>query len=264
MSYELVEAFTASMTRTAEDNEDAYVDTGSVVAVFDGRSPDRPLGSLSAPGRKPARVLCEAVTAMSEASDPDIVAGRLHAAVRDFCVGYPGDVAASGVLIDLKSRRVLRLGGVSVGVRGVFSVPVNHFDVAAAHARAAFLGSLLSVGHSVEALQETDQGHEMVVLPLTRKKKAWRNSSYSIFGFACIDGTSTPREMIEVWDLERGDEVVVATDGYPVPEFSLSESEEALKDSLRSDPLRLSPPGVRGVRAGAASYDDRTYVRVRL
>ena len=59
--------------------------------------------------------------------------------------------------------------------------------------------------------------------------------------------------------------VIMASDGYPVLADTLEETERLLACSLAEDPLRIGEhPSTKGVAAGNESFDDRTYLRIKL
>ncbi|MDX6718523.1 MAG: hypothetical protein QOJ63_777 [Solirubrobacteraceae bacterium] len=64
--------------------------------------------------------------------------------------------------------------------------------------------------------------------------------------------------------VKRGEEIVLASDGYPRIYGSLAGSEAALATSLKADPLRIREDRTtKGVRPGHRSFDDRAFVRLR-
>ena len=71
--------------------------------------------------------------------------------------------------------------------------------------------------------------------------------------------------MIDVFDIPEGAEVILATDGYCDPRPTLADSERAPAEAIGQDPLRIGPPpGTKAVKPGHISFDDRTYVRVKV
>ena len=69
-------------------------------------------------------------------------------------------------------------------------------------------------------------------------------------------------ELVRVYPVCPGEEVVLASDGYPCVLPSLRASEEYLYAILASDPLCLSQfKSTKGRQAELRSFDDRAYVR---
>ena len=174
------------------------------------------------------------------------------------------EAAAVGAVVDATTRRVIRVGDVSVGVDGVFDIITKRVDLVAARARAALIHAHLAAGTTADQIRAEDPGRAMV-LPLIRSQRVWRNRPHPVWGFAVIDGSGTPPSMIDVIEVPAGSEVVLATDGYVSPASSLAASEAALAASLAQDPLRVGMvPATKAVSVDGVSFDDRSYVRVRL
>ncbi len=258
---EVVEAVSCAKSGNDALNEDAFVVTGDFVAVFDGET-NKGAPVLPSPGWQAAQALVCAVEDLPRSSDPSVVVKHLQAAVAS--VGDGKSVAAVGVVLDVCSRRLIRVGDVAVGIFGQFHYRHKLVDEVAAAARAALLQSCLQNGHQLKELLADDPGRKMI-LPLLQASKSWRNQEDSVYGFASLDGGTTPDALIDVFDIPRDTEVIMATDGYIDARSTLRESEELLARLLETDPLRIgTPPGTKGVLPGNDSFDDRTYVRVKI
>ncbi len=104
-----------------------------------------------------------------------------------------------------------------------------------------------------------------LILPLLQEAKRFNNLCKHELGFAVFDGTSTPKEIVDVFDFAQASELVLASDGYTTPQSTLEESEKLLAAAIERDPLRLEhPPGTKVASPDNISFDDRTYVRVRI
>lgn len=81
-----------------------------------------------------------------------------------------------------------------------------------------------------------------------------------------LNGLNFAEEMIKVWTVPSGTEVVLASDGYPQLRRTLKESEAKLWEIIAEDPLCLGvgggKAGVKSIMEGMESFDDRSYVRV--
>ena len=70
-----------------------------------------------------------------------------------------------------------------------------------------------------------------------------------------------PKSVIKI-KVKENDEIVLASDGYPVLKNSLKESEEKLLEILEKDPLLINIyKSTKGLQQGNISYDDRTYIK---
>lgn len=104
-----------------------------------------------------------------------------------------------------------------------------------------------------------DYGRQKI-LPFLKVQNLFANTDYS-FGYDVLNGGAIRAERVKVYAIQRGDHVVMASDGYPKLFDTLSESEAYLRDALRKDReciylLR----GTKGVAPENESYDDRTFL----
>ena len=81
-------------------------------------------------------------------------------------------------------------------------------------------------------------------------------------GYPILDGGELSKDLFECIQFVPGDEVVFASDGYPVIYSSLKESESELQRVFLEDPLLImNMQSVKGYYPGTRSFDDRTYCR---
>ena len=57
------------------------------------------------------------------------------------------------------------------------------------------------------------------------------------FGYPVLNGQGIEPSMIKVYPVKPGDEILLASDGYPVLGRTLEESEKELQRILKEDPL---------------------------
>ena len=118
----------------------------------------------------------------------------------------------------------------------------------------------------LDQIARHDIGREAVV-PLIRKQLWFENAAGS-FGYPVLNGVNFAEDMVKVWSVPAGAEVVLASDGYPVLCGTLAESERKLREIIEEDPLCIGVgggvAGVKGIMEGMESFDDRAFVRVRL
>ncbi len=243
--------------------EDRLVVAGNCVAVVDGET--RKTGGDHGgpdPGATAADILAQGIADLPIDIDLMSACARLSSEIpkRDEGSQQPAAVAA---IIHVPSRRVWQVGDVAVGINGTFDVPKKRLDIIAAEARAALLRALLDAGDDLDN-PEIDPGREMV-LPLLRAAWTYRNLAGHPWGFAAFDGGPIPAEFTREFILPDDPcEVVLASDGYVEPAPTLGESERRLAALLSDDPLRIkSPPGLKRAKPGG-SFDDRSYLRVRI
>ncbi len=106
-----------------------------------------------------------------------------------------------------------------------------------------------------------DLGRE-IVSPLIERQMLFENTP-GPFGYPVLNGLNFNKEMIKVWSVAEGTEVVLSSDGYPELCGTLAQSEEKLREIIAEDPLCIGRnAGTKGIMEGQESFDDRTYLRV--
>jgi hypothetical protein len=143
----------------------------------------------------------------------------------------------------------------------------NRTEELVSQVRAMMLEIYLGQGLASETdLLHKDLAREFIV-PLLEGKSIFQNSpQYGSYWSAAIDGSLVPDQGIIVRSIPASTkEVVIATDGYPHLENTLSKTEKKLRYLLDSDPLMFRLfKSTKGVYEGFDSFDDRAYLRFRL
>lgn len=256
---EVIEVLSVAKSGVDELNEDGFVITDVVVAVFDGAT-DKSGAAAPTPGRRMMQALRDAAEGWGVETTADEMVACLNAVASEV-----GDGEVVGALLHAPSRSLVRIGDVSVGVDGVFDVSTKRLDEVLARARAESLRAALDRGVTVDELRASDTGRAVIVDRL-REQSRWCNDPQHKYGYAAFSAVKpVPDSMVEPFDVVDAEEIVLATDGYVCPQPTLEASEKLLTELIAHDPLRIDPPpGTKGVSPGNLSFDDRTYVRVRL
>lgn len=246
-------------------NEDLVVTTEHFFAVIDGATAKFTHGDVS-PGRRAA----EAVAAAIRSLLPDVGAREavdvLSAAVAGIAPDAPGAEAPTASVMMLAARRdeLWVVGDGWTCVDGAARRFGHEIERRGAAARAALLRAEL-VRTPLAELLETDPGRAMIA-PLLQGETLLSNADCDDdLAFARLDGRRVPDRLLTVVPLPpTWARVVLASDGYPELLGTLAESEDALADRLRRDPLMIEdPPATKGIGPGRISYDDRSWLEVR-
>ncbi|TPF85451.1 hypothetical protein BW13_10815 [Bifidobacterium sp. UTCIF-37] len=105
-----------------------------------------------------------------------------------------------------------------------------------------------------------DPAREMI-LPFLRLQSQFANRRGE-YGYFVFDGFTDPTYPIQVVPVRPGDEVVLASDGYPLLAPTLDGSERELERLRHEDPQLIREyRSTKGFTAGLRSFDDRTYLR---
>lgn len=130
-----------------------------------------------------------------------------------------------------------------------------------AEMRAFYLEYCLLQGRTLEELVCSDPGRKEIGDNLFRQL-AFENKAGK-FGYPVLNGQGIEAAMIKRYSVKPGDQIVLASDGYPKLKKTLKESEDALKEILENDPMCFKEfRSTKGVRTGNISFDDRTYCRI--
>ena len=123
---------------------------------------------------------------------------------------------------------------------------------------------LCDEGASVEALERDDKARA-IILPWIVKATRFANDDSTEYGYSIFNGHPIPDSLIRKICLSEGEhEIILTSDGYPMVEKTLDESEKTLDRILREDPAcYVQIHSTKGLAAGQSSFDDRTYVRFK-
>lgn len=167
---------------------------------------------------------------------------------------------ANCVLYSARRREIWAFGDCCCRLRGRVYSHKKRVDTVAEQARALFLQLELLRGKTQEELLQKDTGRAFI-MPLLDRQSLLANGD-GAFAYPVLDGFPVNPEQTAVYRVEPGEEVVFASDGYPVLLQTLAQSEAALQRALDEDPLCMRDYlSTKGKRAGTDSFDDRTYIR---
>ena len=259
----------------AAANEDELLLGDELVAVIDGATDKsgRDYGGLTG-GARAAQCVRNTLAHMAPDTAPDRAVEQITAALAELRAQWnvPADdpVAPSAVaaVVVPSLRLVWRVGDVHVALRHGATwtrLPATkRIDDVLAGSRAAYTHCMLAGGWSEDEVAEQDPGRE-VILSILKEQGRLANRP-GPYGYGVLDGTSVPADFVEAIPLEGDvEEIVLATDGFLSPAATLTAAEAELQAAIAQDPLRIGVnPGTKGIKPGATSFDDRTYVRVRL
>lgn len=250
--------------------EDGIFISDKIIAVIDGATSD---GELLWEGHRSGcyakEVLLRCLAGMGEESfmtGEDVLA-KLDAALWQ-AVAAQGreDVAAleypraAIIFYNDDTKEVISYGDCQCSINGVVHSGTKRIDRLNEELRAFVLEYELLQGRTVGELKENDTGRAAIMDNL--KKQCVFENVPGPFGYAVLNGRGIVPSLIKRYKVSPGDQVILASDGYPVLGKDLEESEEYLRAKLKTDPLCFREiPSTKGMRRGNVSFDDRALCR---
>lgn len=287
---EVIEARTEGKKGDPTLNEDGFVIAGGIAAVVDGVTSKSSAGIWKPSGGVVARhVLCAALEQLGSDEPPcdptdmravqHFLDGELlalyehdHAAVAAGGTAYfrthPVDrVEANAVIYSHNIGKIWLFGDCQAMVNGRTIDTVKTVDQLLGGLRSFVIQARdLATGNDAQAETAesvTDPGR-VAIMPFLRMQN-WFANTRGEFGYFVFDGFTDPAYPIRTLDVRSGDEVVLASDGYPDLRSTLAESEAALEALRCTDPRMIHVPGsTKGFDPLHGTYDDRTYLRFRV
>ena len=165
---------------------------------------------------------------------------------------------ASCVIYSNYRRQVWMIGDCQCMIDGIYYDNPKPNEAVIADKRSKYAKKLLSDGiATINDLQVNDLSRQYIINDLITSTKG-QNLDYSV-----IDGFEIPLDKVKVISISpKNKAIILASDGYPYLKLTLKETELALLNQMKSDPLNIySFKATKGLRAGNNSFDDRTYIR---
>ncbi|MEU4897041.1 hypothetical protein AB0B12_31190 [Streptomyces sp. NPDC044780] len=246
--------------------------TPHFVAVIDGAGDPR---GRTWQGRSLGRDAAETLGAAVRRLSPDATPTELVAALTKALSERRDEMARDGltppwpaanlVVYSNARRQIIRVGDCAFRVDDqVSNPPPKAFEQTLIDVRRLILHAGLSADLDQH---ELDGDVRDILQTLYRYQEMCQNTpTPHPYSFPVLDGNPVPLSGIEVVDVPPGrHEIVLASDGYPEVRSSLAESEDALAQVLKTDPLLIGDHAqTKSLRPDDLSYDDRTYVRIAV
>lgn len=286
---EVLEQFTAAKN-TATPSEDRVAVTVSYAAVIDGatakHAPSRlPTCSTPTPGARAAAMLAAAVATLPARLTAREAVDRMTAALaRPHLLASPNDPndpndrktdkvfnpldpdrpTAAIVIYSVARREVWQVGDCPCLIGDCEYRNEKAVDHILARRRAAVIRRALATGLSAADVAADDLGRRAIQPYITAQVRL--QNALCRHGFGVLDGTHVPDAYIKVYSIPADvREIVLASDGYPRLFPIWEATERHLQSLLAADPLCIgSLQATKGLRPGADSFDDRTYLRISL
>lgn len=254
-------------------NEDRIVVTPYYIGVIDGATSKSDFRKEEmTTGQWAGRLVEEAVKSLPpSATGPDAVSAITRRMACFYtenslwervCQHPEQRLTASAVLYSCHRKEVWMVGDCQCLIGGRAFTNGKQIDTLLAEVRSVYLEARLLQGISQEALLEHDTGRDCI-RPFLVEQSVFQNlpSSASPYAYAVFDGFPLPPSALRILPVAPGEQVVLASDGYPRLFPTLAASERYLHELLQKDPLCIrSYKSTKGMYKGQCSFDDRAYV----
>ncbi|MDF2715385.1 MAG: Glycerophosphoryl diester phosphodiesterase [Paenibacillus sp.] len=274
---EVIEASMISKTGDPLTCEDRYCVTEHYACVIDGATDvsGKRYGGLTS-GQIISAGIAEAISALPPDAELETVMRTIndclirlykdqdmYGAIRENAYSLP---SAAMVLYSRHRHAVWMVGDCQCMVDEELHTNPKIVDEITANARSLFLEAELQQGKTVEQLLMKDTGFE-AVRPFIAMQYYMQNAKKETqYGYAAITGFDFDLSRVKTVRVKEDTEfLVLASDGYPKARATLAQSEDDLRRILDNDPLCFREYKLaKGLMAGNVSFDDRTYLKLKL
>ena len=264
----IIEQFICGKENNPDTCEDGLFISKELVAVIDGvTAKSRYLWNGMKSGYYGKNLILSFLETQPKADSPEDFFSSLNRLLKEAIKDNPDDIEMRGyprasiILYNNRCREIWSYGDCQCRINDKVYSHEKKTDRLNAELRAFCLEYCLRQGRTLEELLCNDPGRKEIENNLVRQQ-AFENKS-GRFGYPVLNGMGIEPSMIRRYPVQPGDQIVLASDGYPVLERTWEKSEEALRDILERDPLCFRIyRSTKGIKPGNISFDDRTYCRI--
>ena len=271
MSVKIIESFIKGKKNNKELCEDGLVITENYISIIDGvTSKGNTLWQNMTSGVYVKKLLINAINNMSpnlNAEDSILYLNTLikeeyeKSNMYEYVKEHPEErLQANLIVFNISKNEIWMWGDCQALINKKLYHKEKKIDKILSEARSLFVDLELKNGKTVKDIIKNDTGRKYI-LPLLKQSIVY-NNTIGKYGCNVLDGFEImPKSVIKI-KVKENDEIVLASDGYPVLKNSLKESEEKLLEILEKDPLLINIyKSTKVLQQGNISYDDRTYIK---
>ena len=271
MSVKIIESFIKGKKNNKELCEDGLVITENYISIIDGvTSKGNTLWQNMTSGVYVKKLLINAINNMSpnlKAEDSILYLNTLikeeyeKSNMYEYVKEHPEErLQANLIVFNISKNEIWMWGDCQALINKKLYHKEKKIDKILSEARSLLVDLELKNGKTVKDIIKNDTGRKYI-LPLLKQSIVY-NNTIGEYGYNVLDGFEImPKSVIKI-KVKENDEIVLASDGYPVLKNSLKESEEKLLEILEKDPLLINIyKSTKGLQQGNISYDDRTYIK---
>ncbi|WP_320524025.1 hypothetical protein [Bacillus thuringiensis] len=271
----IIEQFSMSKTGIEIENEDSIVITDSFVSIIDGMtSKDNSLYQNETSARIATELLKKEIHSFPRDLTYQEAVYRLTKCI---CSYYKENnifnvvlkephkrMAASIIILNKEREEIWIVGDCHCLIDELHITNEKLVDYIISEIRSVIIEKYL-LEYSTDELLEKDLSREDIRPFLISQYLYQNNRAYSPLSYAVIDGFPIENRMVRVVSCKDANCIVLGSDGYPQLKRNLRETELELQKLLQKDPLMIKGyKSTKGLVNGNKSFDDRTYIKIKL
>ncbi len=262
----ILEVFTRSKSGEEKLNEDCFIVGSDYVVVADGTTAKgkTPIGESD--GRFVARFVCNCLNNISLNLQPLEILEKINEMLSKELQSKnrQGDFASCSIVIFNSVRNeLISYGDCRYKVNNIEYGFNKKSDCELAKIRSNVIKQLLRQGKTIEDIKNNDEGRRLIEEKL--KEQVKHANQKSEYGYPVLNGKGVLNSFINTIKVKKGDRIILSTDGYPKLLPTLKKTEKNLMKTIKKDPLCINELiNTKGVMGENESFDDRTYVRIKV
>ena len=272
--YKLIESFTASKHKNGNNiiNEDSIFDNEYYGVISDGATT---LQGSTIDGLSPGKTASTLTVNYFKTASPDITfyeaIADLESIFQDWYKQHSSifndRITTSSVILNKKRNELWFLGDCSALVDDTLYCYNKEIDNLTTNLRVYTILNAIKEGTTTyEECMNHDIGRD-IITPIINKQQQFQNDNGSSkFSYGVLDGYPTLQRDIHVVKLDDSiKSIILTSDGYPIIEKTLQDTELKLASILKEDPLMIGKYATtKGLTDDKVSYDDRSYLRYEI
>lgn len=263
-----IEVFAHGKTSDNSYSEDIHIVTPTVAAVIDGSiGPDyRETDIIQACIKQAAEIIGNIGASDKPTTLYRTLAERVRAIKSEHGVTecrYTGGFHS--VIYSAHHHQIWRVGDCVYRHGGKTYANDLEVEAISSRQRAVMIHAMILRGMSTQEIMESDD-YAQCFMPFFKPLLDFANRDDHPYGYGVISGLPVPDAFIKVHSLPKTtNELILASDGFPIVCDSLSETQATLEKILDRDPLCINENITsKGMMPGQVSYDDRTYLKFSI
>jgi hypothetical protein len=272
----IIESFIVAKSQNINECEDAIFYNENFACVIDGAtSKGSNLWGGKTSGQKAAELIKEEIKGFPNDINPTSAINQINKRIMQYYISKgqletvtrsPKErLTASMVLYSVSRNEIWQIGDCIFMIDGVLHLNNKKIDEILSEVMGLVLELSLIEGMSMEQISTEDLGRNFI-LPLLQKQSFLQNHPNSRYAYTVIDGFDVDINKVVIKPVPKGTkQIILASDGYPELKPTLEESEQALQNIIKQDPLCMNRfKSTKGLKPGNQSFDDRAYLRMEL